>query len=103
MKINCHCHIFSLDCVPLEFRRRFFLDLKHPVQEIAHRAVRKLLPDNSMLEDWLELTEMSIFEIAHLTSTMVGSAQLHSASSAEMGVHSRGIGSSGTYGTGMPS
>ncbi len=64
MKINCHCHIFSLDCVPLEFRRRFFLDLKHPVQGIAHRAVRRLLPDNSMLEDWLELTEMSIFEIA---------------------------------------
>jgi len=29
MKINCHCHIFSLDCVLLEFRKRFVLDVKN--------------------------------------------------------------------------
>lgn len=65
MKINCHCHIFSLDCVPLEFRRRFLLDLKNPIHSLVHGLIRKILPDNSMLDDWFELVEMSIFEIAH--------------------------------------
>lgn len=65
MKINCHCHIFSLDCVPLEFRKRFLLDLGNPVHSLVHRLIKRLLPDDSMLEDWLQLAEMSIFEIAH--------------------------------------
>jgi len=65
MKINCHCHIFSLDCVPLDFRKRFLLDLKDPVHSLVHGIVRKILPDNSLLDDWFKLVEMSIFEIAH--------------------------------------
>ena len=64
MKINCHCHIFSLDCVPLEFRRRFFLDLKNPVHRFVHRLLKTILPQDSNLEDWLELVEMTISEIA---------------------------------------
>jgi predicted TIM-barrel fold metal-dependent hydrolase len=64
MKINCHCHIFSLDCVPLEFRKRFFLDMKHPADRLVHRLLRRILPDDSKLEDWLEFIDMSIFEIA---------------------------------------
>jgi predicted TIM-barrel fold metal-dependent hydrolase len=64
MKINCHCHIFSLDCVPLEFRKRFFLNLKNPAHRFVHRLIRRILPHDSKLEDWLALMDMSIFEIA---------------------------------------
>ena len=64
MRINCHCHIFSLDCVPLEFRQRFLLDVKNPVHKLIHRLVRRILPEDCKLEDWLEFLDMSISEIA---------------------------------------
>lgn len=64
MRINCHCHIFSLDCVPLEFRKRFFLNVKNPVHKFVHRLLRRILPEDSKLEDYLDLVDMSIFEIA---------------------------------------
>ena len=64
MKINCHCHIFSLDCVPLEFRKRFFLDVRNPVHRFVHWLLRIILPEDSKLEDWLEFVDMPISEIA---------------------------------------
>jgi hypothetical protein len=64
VKINCHCHIFSLDCVPLEFRKRFFLDLKNPLHRFVHHLIRGFLPRDSRLEDWLALLDMPISEIA---------------------------------------
>ena len=64
MKINCHCHIFSLDCVPLEFRKRFFLDVRSPVHRFVHWLLRRILPEDSKLEDWLEFVDMPISEIA---------------------------------------
>ena len=64
MRINCHCHIFSLDCVPLEFRKRFLLDVKNPVHRFAHWLLGKILPEDSKLEDWLEFVDMPISEIA---------------------------------------
>ena len=64
MKINCHCHIFSLDCVPLEFRRRFLLDMKDPLYRVIHQLLRRILPDDSKLEDWFDFIDMSISEIA---------------------------------------
>ena len=64
MRINCHCHIFSLDCVPLEFRHRFLLDPRTPWQRVIHRIVRWLVPQDSMLGDWLEFVDLSIAEIA---------------------------------------
>ena len=64
MKINCHCHIFSLDCVPLEFRRRFLLDIKDPLYRVIHWLLRRILPDDSKLEDWFDFIDMSISEIA---------------------------------------
>ena len=64
MKINCHCHIFSLDCVPLDFRQRFFLDVKNPVHRTAHRWLTRILPEHSSLEDWLEFIDISISDIA---------------------------------------
>jgi predicted TIM-barrel fold metal-dependent hydrolase len=63
MKINCHCHIFSLDCVPLEFRQRFFLDVKNPGHRLIHRLLRRILPDDSRLEDWLDFIDMPISAI----------------------------------------
>jgi len=65
MKINCHCHIFSLDCVPLEFRKRFALDVKNPIHRFIHRLLRIILPDDSNLEAWIDLLDLSISEIAH--------------------------------------
>ncbi len=64
MKINCHCHIFSLDCVPLDFRQSFFLDVKNPAHRTAHRLVRRMLPEHSSLEDWLEFIDIPISEVA---------------------------------------
>jgi predicted TIM-barrel fold metal-dependent hydrolase len=65
MKINCHCHIFSLDCAPLEFRRRFLLDVKNPVHQWVHQIIQRILPADSKLEDWLEFVDLSIMEIAN--------------------------------------
>ncbi len=64
MKINCHCHIFSLDCVPLEFRQRFFLDVKNPGHRLIHRVLRRILPEHSGLEDWLDFIDVPISAIA---------------------------------------
>ncbi len=64
MKINCHCHIFSLDCVPLEFRKRFLLDVRNPVHKFLHWLLRRILPEDSKLEDWLEFVDMPISEMA---------------------------------------
>ena len=64
MNINCHCHIFSLDCVPMAFRKRFLLDVKNPMHRFIHRLLRIVLPNDGKLEDWLEFVDMSIFEIA---------------------------------------
>ncbi len=38
MKINCHCHIFSLDFIPLEFRKRFVLNVKDPRHRFVHEV-----------------------------------------------------------------
>ena len=65
MKINCHCHIFSLDCVPQEFRNRFILDVKNPVHRLIHRFLKIILPDGSSLETWIDLCTLPISEIAH--------------------------------------
>ncbi|MBW1732670.1 MAG: amidohydrolase family protein [Deltaproteobacteria bacterium] len=65
MKINCHCHIFSLDCVPLEFRKRFVLDVKNSVHRFIHRLLRIILPNDSNLQAWIDLLDLSISEIAH--------------------------------------
>ena len=64
MKINCHCHIFSLDCVPLEFRERFGLNVKNRVHRFVHRLVKGILPGDSKLEDLLDFVDLSIYEIA---------------------------------------
>jgi predicted TIM-barrel fold metal-dependent hydrolase len=64
MKINCHCHIFSLDCVPMEFRERFLLDIGNPVHRFVHRVVRRILPDESKMEDLLDFMDLSISDIA---------------------------------------
>ncbi|NVL89596.1 MAG: amidohydrolase family protein [Desulfobacterales bacterium] len=64
MKINCHCHIFSPDCVPLEFRKRFFLDVKNPIDRLFHRLLRRILPEDSKLENLLDIIDMPISEIA---------------------------------------
>lgn len=64
MKVDCHCHIFSLDCVPMEFRKRFCLDLKNPVHKFILWLVRRLLPKEAKLGEWLDLAELSIAEMA---------------------------------------
>jgi predicted TIM-barrel fold metal-dependent hydrolase len=64
VKVNCHCHIFSLDCVPLEFRKRFFLNVKNPVHRSVQRLIKGILPDDSKVEKFLGFVDMSIFEIA---------------------------------------
>jgi len=64
MKINCHCHIFSLQCVPLEFRKRFFLDMSNGVQRYVHGMLERALPDGSLLKDWWVLRDAPISEIA---------------------------------------
>jgi predicted TIM-barrel fold metal-dependent hydrolase len=64
MKVDCHCHIFSLDCVPMEFRKRFCLNLKNPVHKFILWLVRRLLPKEAKLGEWLDLAELSIAEMA---------------------------------------
>ncbi|NLI76930.1 MAG: amidohydrolase family protein [Candidatus Riflebacteria bacterium] len=64
MPINCHCHIFSLECVPLAFRQRFVLDLRSPRQALAHRAVRAVLMPGVRLETWLDFTHLTTAQIA---------------------------------------
>jgi len=64
MKINCHCHIFSLDCVPREFRQRFLIDADQPVHSAARRMLLRVLPESSRFQDWLEFVDLSIDEIA---------------------------------------
>ncbi|MFC1533479.1 amidohydrolase family protein [Thermodesulfobacteriota bacterium] len=66
MKINCHCHIFSLDYVPLEFRERFGLNVKNPVYSIFHRLIKRLLPEDSKIEEFFGFINMSISEIARM-------------------------------------
>ena len=65
MKINCHCHIVSLDCVPLEFRKRFALDVKNPIHRFIHRCLSIILPNDSNLQAWIDFLDLSISEIAH--------------------------------------
>ena len=64
MKINCHCHIFSLDCVPEEFKDRFFLNTSNPIHRMTHKLLRWLLPDDCRIEDWMDFIDLSIPEIA---------------------------------------
>ena len=64
MTINCHCHIFSLECVPLGFRERFLLNAKNPRHRLLHRVVRRLLPRQWRVSEWLELARKSIAELA---------------------------------------
>ena len=66
MKVNCHCHIFSLDCVPLEFRERFFLNVTNPVHGFVHRLLKTILPHDSKIEGFLDFVDMSISEIAQM-------------------------------------
>ncbi len=71
MKINCHCHIFSLACVPLGFRQEFLLDLQQPTHRLLHSTLHKLLKDQFKLDTWLQFAEFSIAEIAdHLIAEM---------------------------------
>ena len=73
MKINCHCHIFSLDCVPEEFKDRFCLNVKNPIHLFVHRLLRWLLPDDCNLDDWLKFIPLSILQIAQrLVDEMCG-------------------------------
>ncbi|NQT50952.1 hypothetical protein HQ576_02815, partial [bacterium] len=64
MKFNCHCHIFGLDCVPEEFRQRFFLDPRNVLHRLMHWLVRRLVPSGAGLRDWLEFLDLSIEQIA---------------------------------------
>ncbi|MGD9022648.1 MAG: amidohydrolase family protein [Deltaproteobacteria bacterium] len=64
MRINCHCHIFSLDCVPLAFRQRFLLDVRNPRHRFVHKLLRGILSHESRLEDWLDFIDIPISEIA---------------------------------------
>lgn len=64
MIINCHCHIFSIEDVPADFRERFFLDRKSREHRFINRYVRSALPGNSKLKGWWELSELPTGEIA---------------------------------------
>ncbi len=76
MRINCHCHIFSLDCVPLEFRERFLLDVRNPVHRFAHWLLGRILPEDSKLEDWLEFVDMPISKIAQKLANEMDEANI---------------------------
>jgi len=65
MKINCHCHIFSLEYVPEQFKKRFGLDLQSPLHRLIYRLVRMIIPDKSSLETWIDIAELSISDIAN--------------------------------------
>jgi len=64
MIINCHCHIFSLDYVPKEFRNRFLLDTRNPRHRLIHRLLRIILPNGSKLETFVDFADLTISEIA---------------------------------------
>ncbi len=64
MRINCHCHIFSLDCVPEQFRQRFLLKPETAWQRLVHRIVRAIVPRQTLLGDWLGFIDLSIAKIA---------------------------------------
>ena len=64
MKINCHCHIFSLDCVPLAYRKRFLLDVRNPLHKLVRRVLVHLLPKDSKVEHWIGMVDLPIREIA---------------------------------------
>lgn len=64
MVINCHCHIFSLECVPLDFRKRFLLDMRNRHVRWVHGLARRLLFHESKLERYLSLTGLSIRKMA---------------------------------------
>ncbi len=48
----------------MEFRKRFFLNVRNPMHRFVHKVLRRILPEDSALEDWLEFVDMSISEIA---------------------------------------
>ena len=66
--INCHCHIFSLDCVPTGYRQKLLLDLQHPVHGVLYRLakwlVRRFVPSGTPAFDFLDLAQMPIPDIA---------------------------------------
>jgi len=64
MRINCHCHIFSLDCVPLGFRQRFVLDMQNYRQKLLHRVVKAILMPGVRFETWLGFAHLDIAQIA---------------------------------------
>jgi predicted TIM-barrel fold metal-dependent hydrolase len=64
MKINSHCHIFSLDCVPEEFRERFSLNFENPLDRIFFWLIESILPEGSKPEEFLELADLTTLEIA---------------------------------------
>jgi len=64
MIINCHCHIFSLDCIPLGFRRKFLLDMKNERQKLLFRLVRAILMPGVRLETWLGFAHLDMTGIA---------------------------------------
>ncbi|MFP4028114.1 MAG: amidohydrolase family protein [Candidatus Brocadiia bacterium] len=64
MIINCHCHIFDLECVPGDFRRRFMLDLKSHLQRFAYDQVSRMMPGDTRLKQWWQLADLSIEQIA---------------------------------------
>ncbi|MFZ2959214.1 MAG: amidohydrolase family protein [Candidatus Ozemobacteraceae bacterium] len=66
LRINCHCHIFDLNSIPLAFREKFVINLQNPSQEWLHRGIRSLLMQGTRLEAWLGFTRLSMLEIAEL-------------------------------------
>jgi len=64
MKINCHCHIFSPDCVPLDLRSLFLGNVSNPTHNLVHKLLRKIIPSDTHYGRCLELIDMSIHEIA---------------------------------------
>ncbi|HOY68403.1 MAG TPA: amidohydrolase family protein [Candidatus Ozemobacteraceae bacterium] len=71
MKINCHCHIFTLDCVPLGFRQRFSLNFRNERHRLLHRLVRAILMPGVRLERWLGFAYLDTASIArHLIEEM---------------------------------
>lgn len=63
MIINCHCHIFDLECVPLEFRKRFVLNMKNPIHKFIHCLLKRFMPPESGPAQYLDFAEKSILEI----------------------------------------
>lgn len=64
MRINCHCHIFSLHYVPGDFRRRFLLERQSHGHAALDWLANRLLPPDGRLKTWWEFSEMSIGQIA---------------------------------------